>query len=514
MRSRSLISTLAILVTTTLAAPFAHAAGSEEERARNLSRDAMEQDYLATDFKAALAKLETALKVCGDKCSKELLARVYRNLGTVYAAGLGQQEQAVEAFKEMLRLEPTLSPDSNYLTGEVQKAYEAAKAAATGDKPTVVEKPVGVLKEEPWAEQATYHPVPIYVELPEGADATRVVVRFKGPKMADWSDLVLQKHEGGFGGLIPCAAVEAEGQLQYFVTAFDANLDRVASAGSAQEPRKVKLKKAIEGRQPTLPNTVPPSECPRPETVLSCETNDDCPGTQVCQALQCVESSTIEQPKADPATDPHANHFSLGFSPDLVLMQSANDACSTDAQSDGKLGCFYGTGAEYRAAPGDDPGKGSVKGGVGTGSMRILLGYDRIFVNRFALGARVGFAFLGSPTREDGKDFMPIHAEARFAFHIIPDAYAKKGVRPYVLANGGLGTFSGHVTTRVTDDVDKQRRTIDVYQTGRTAFVGGGIGIEYAVNTQLALRIEALVRQTLPQSSTVIAPTLAFAYGL
>jgi len=49
---------------------------------RPLSKKAMDEDYLATDFAAAQAKLEKAMAACGaDKCSAPVRAEVRRNLG-------------------------------------------------------------------------------------------------------------------------------------------------------------------------------------------------------------------------------------------------------------------------------------------------------------------------------------------------------------------------------------------------------------------------------------------------
>ena len=47
-----------------LAASVASAAGADD-RAKKLSRQAMEEDYLATNMDAALAKLQKAIKTCG-----------------------------------------------------------------------------------------------------------------------------------------------------------------------------------------------------------------------------------------------------------------------------------------------------------------------------------------------------------------------------------------------------------------------------------------------------------------
>lgn len=489
-----------------------------EKRATDLNRDAMEDDYLATNFKAAVAKLETALRTCGEnKCSKGLVAKIYGNLGTVYAAGLARHEDAVEAFKEMLRRDPTQSPNSAYLTGDVQKAFDAAKSTM-GAAPVVVERAVGVLTEKPWPEQATYHPVPVYVELPEGATASRVVARYKAPGQNEWRELALQKHGKGWGGYIPCGAVQKEGELLYFTTAFDQNLDRVASAGSADKPRKVQLKTAISGRQPALPDTVPPSPCPRPEERLSCETDDDCPGMQVCRDLACVDAESIQRPEDEEAKKRKLNWVSLLYSPDILFVSQTDDACSPQAQEDGKYSCFFAGGTQFTGIPLDSGSSNTLSGGAGLGTMRVMLAYDRVLAQRMTAGVRLGFAFLGYPDREDGKKFLPFHAEARFAYHLLRDPFANKGVRPYIFAGGGLGEVAARVNTKVVIDEGggstSDPLTVDVYQRAGRFFGGLGGGIQYAVSPQAAMVVELGGRAMFPEFGLVIAPTLGFTYGL
>ncbi len=509
--SRALPLALAVLL---LAAPV-WADSAAETRARGLNRDAMEQDYLATSFKAAVAKLQTALRACGDNgCPKELVAKIHANMGIVYSAGLGQKEDAVEAFKDALRLDPTITPDSNYLTGNVQKAFDKAKQQMGSN--LAIEKPVAVLKEKPWTEQATWHPVPVYVELPDNVKASRIVVRYKAPGQKDWKELALEKHGKGWGGYIPCFAVQKTGTLVYFTTAFNANLDRVASAGSAENPRKVQLKKAINARQPQLPGAVPPSECPKPVEGLSCGSNDDCPGNKVCVELTCVDASTVKNPEKEKDKKRKKNWIGISFSPDISIVGSSSDACSQSAQSDGKLSCFYSGGQQVTENPLVD--NGTLNGGVALGTMRVMVSYDRVLGKRMTIGARAGFIFLGPPKRDDGKTFLPLHLEARFAFHLRKDPFMGKGVRPYVFVNAGVGESAARITTPIVVSTPQQPNgkqfKVNVYQTGGVAFGGAGVGLQYAVSPKAAMVIEVAGRETFPTTSTVIAPSLGFAYGL
>jgi hypothetical protein len=491
-------------------------AAKGDKEAKDLMRQAMEDDYLATNMTTAVAKLQNALKACDkDGCSKDVLVKVHGDLGIVYSAGLAAHEDAVASFKRMLGVDPHGTPQSAYITDEVTQDFQRAKKELGGGAPTPTGASVAVLKETPWTEQAAYRPIPVYVEPPEGVTVSRVVVRYRAPGQKEWKELALSKRPGGFGGYIPCAAVEKKGVLVYFVTAFDANLDRVASAGSADEPRKVELKPAISGRQPTLPGSVPPEECPRPVQGLSCETDNDCPGAKVCSNLNCVDESSLNKPEEPEDRTPRKlNWLSLSFSPDVSVVGSSKDACSKDAQKDGALSCFYSGNTQYEGTPQQGNGN-SLHGGTGLGSMRILAGYDRVLGQRLTVGVRLGFAILGTPARNDGKKFIPFHAEVRGAYYFTKDPFADKGVRPYVFLNGGLGQTSAKLSTTVLDqDPNVGKRTLDVFRTSGPAFGGGGVGVQYAVSPDAAMTIEVGGRAMFPVFSPVIAPSLGFAYGL
>ncbi len=236
----------------------------------------------------------------------------------------------------------------------------------------------------------------------------------------------------------------------------------------------------------------------------------------MCVELTCVEASSVPNPEKEKEERRKKNWIGIEFSPDVSIVGSARDACSQAAQSDGKLSCFYAGGQQVQENPLLDPGK--LNGGVAMGSMRVMLSYDRVIGKRMTIGARAGFAFLGPPKRVDGKTFLPLHLEARFAFHLRKDPFIDKGVRPYVFVNAGLAESAARVTTSIAVDTpakpNGEVRNVDVYQKGGVAFAGAGVGIQYAVAPRAALVVEVAGREMFPRTATVIAPALGFAYGL
>jgi hypothetical protein len=235
--------------------------------------------------------------------------------------------------------------------------------------------------------------------------------------------------------------------------------------------------------------------------------------------LACVDESSLEKPKEEEPADTtprKRNWLSLAFSPDLTVVSNVSDACSPKAQQDGTLACFFKGNVQYAGAPLNGDGN-SLKGGVGLGSMRVLAGYDRLIGLNLTLGARVGYAFAGTPERNGGKKFMPFHAEARGSYWLGKDPFAGKGVRPYALVNGGLSEVSARLTTEVVEDDGaggRVPRKLDVYKTSGQFFAGAGFGVQYAVSPEAAMVIEIAGRAMLPDFAPVIAPSLGFAYGL
>jgi len=403
-------------------------------------------------------------------------------------------------------LQPSVTPDPNYLTAAVQKDFDEAKGAG-GATEAPSEKPLAELTEKPWSEQAIRTPVPVFVELPGGVEAARVVVRYKAPGQASFTDLPLKAHASGFGGYIPCSAVETAGKLEYFVTALDAKGDPVASAGSATEPRTVELKDAISGKRPTLPGSPPPSPCAAEVATSSCQADDDCAEGQVCQDSACVAKT--EGGEGEPH-DRKLNWLGLVVSPDFMLIQEKSDACSVAAQSDSNVGCFYADDTRYDRALA--PAQGSANtlssGIAPVGTLHLLLMYERVLGRRFVLGVRAGYTLFGAP-----EDLVPIHAEARFAFHLSSDPFARPGLRPYVFAGGGYGPASGRVPVEVVDAVQGKQK-LDAYQVGGPGLVVLGPGLQYALGgPSLALVVELSAKAMIPDFALVIAPYVGAAYG-
>jgi hypothetical protein len=395
---------LAVLVCFLLFAPGAWAQDAET-RARELNRDAMDEDYPATNFKSALAKLEKALASCGkDKCSNELVAKIHGNIGTVHAAGLAQHAQAVAAFKEMLRLDPSQTPNSAYLTGDVQKAFDEAKATLTGAGVTGAQgrraggKPAGAGHVSSGA---------VYVDCRK-ARRRRVIVRYRPPGRPIGKELVLQKHEKGLGRLFR-ARPSRKGAL-FTHDAFDQNLDRIASAGSEQ-PRKVDIKPAIGGRQLALPQRCR-RRLPTSEERLSCET------TIVRASRFAGIRAALTRRCGDPKTARRRSASRTGSRSGFARSRAGSPRPTRAARRRrGRQVFLLFRGWQFTDVPIQSGPRAFLSGGVGTGSMRVLVATIACSVS----ASRRVFASAspsGYPEREDGKKLHAVPPKRRRPYHL------------------------------------------------------------------------------------------------
>ena len=143
-----------------LLVPSVALAASKDKVATAIDNRAMQTDYLATEFKKAEQKLKKAITLCGSSgCSPEIVARLHRDLATVYIAGMKQGPKGKAELKLALAADPDVQLDNDLATPELRKAFSAAgghDAKAEADKPAEEETPA---QEEPEKQAAPAEPV-------------------------------------------------------------------------------------------------------------------------------------------------------------------------------------------------------------------------------------------------------------------------------------------------------------------------------------------------------------------
>ncbi|HEX6277885.1 MAG TPA: hypothetical protein VFZ53_32805 [Polyangiaceae bacterium] len=211
-----------------------------------------------------------------------------------------------------------------------------------------------------------------------------------------------------------------------------------------------------------------------------------------------VSAPPAEAPKeeAAPAPEPEPegpkiqkNWITLGFQQDALFFTPVSNVCdSTDADGDEFPGnpqysCRDGSGL-YDGAVYSGSGN-EIQSGIGLATARIYVGYDRVFIERLTVGARLGFAFGGMPTVVGGGTFNPLHAEVRSSFFFGNTPFERAGFRPYASLGVGVGEIDGKVSVDFFVDQegyqDGERGQLDAWRQTGIGFGALGLGVGYPV---------------------------------
>jgi len=104
------------------------APGSNDAEADALVESVFETDYLDAKFAESLEKLQLAVEACAGKtCSSKVIARVWVGIGIVMAGGLGDVDGAKAAFMAALQQDSRVSLIPEFVTKEVELAFNAAR---------------------------------------------------------------------------------------------------------------------------------------------------------------------------------------------------------------------------------------------------------------------------------------------------------------------------------------------------------------------------------------------------
>ncbi len=209
------------------------------------------------------------------------------------------------------------------------------------------------------------------------------------------------------------------------------------------------------------------------------------------------------------------NWFSIHFEQDFLLHSSQDNVCASNAAgSHGapNYSCFQ-NGAPFGGSPGQDIAAGpgnQISGGLGLGTTRLLIGFDRLLNSNLSLGVRLGYAFGGRPPGED--KFLPLHAEIRASYWFGAAPFERSGLRPYVSLSGGLAEVDGSVAVEYYDPSGK-KGTLDAWRKTGKGFAGLGLGlmVPFAGDNGIVPELRAL--QMFGASGTVFDVSIGYARG-
>jgi hypothetical protein len=542
-----------------------------EAEAKKADSDAMDL-WLGADFKGAKGKLDGAIKKCGkDKCETGTQAALHRDLGVVLFA-MNDKKGGAKEFETAVGIDASVTLGKDYLdNADVKAAWEAAKKAAGGTAPTttttttttttatVNPEAEGSLGIE--AKTAPIHYVlPIVVTLPEGLDVETVKVSYKTTAMDKYKVLEAKKEGDNFVTKIPCEDTQFQGDIKVYVRAYDADKNEVEHYGTLKKPAIITLvEKMPEGEEaPTFPGGKEPDKCTdkgdcqpgfpcdnsankKPQG-SGCDTDDECDA-----GLSCVDNENGKKwcyetgaPGAKgPASTGKKIWFGADAQVDLLYISKADDICNDQAWACTKNGADVGIPATQGGIPVDKadpssgvPGQGGkTSGGPALGTFRVFASLDYFLNNNLALGARIGFAFNGNPT--SNAKFFPFHGEARISYFLGKGPIVDPtGLKPYLMASGGMGEFDAAVPDIVAlasqnpdfaDDPalcrsggDPQLNCrvtgIKAYRLAGRGFAALGGGFWFMISPKMALNVGLKLLFPIPTFSLGIAPEVGIKF--
>lgn len=527
------------------AAPLDKSANSKIE-------EAIYDDYLATNFDKAEKKLRGIIKACGDRCSKEVIAKAWMYVGIVRTTA--GQPGAVEAFNKALSIDPSVTLDPDLASDEARDNWAqtagatSAPVAAAPPAPTAPPPQASMATSECTPNVSgvqTRQPVP--VACPADPDAETATLTFKAFGSDRWQRVKMRRRQGSFQATLPCTATEIAGTVRYYVRTRDGSDEVIDEFGSRRTPMELNVVRETDEPPPAFPGKKAPARCPESvecppgmpgcgqsceggyqtkgwgaqcgescecESGLSCingtcETAAACDSDADCGDGECIQGACQGTAGAEDSSDVPRNWLGVQFAADFLWL-SGESVCDP-SNRDNNFTCFYpGTDDQYQGTPESGEGLGNAidPGGFAPGTIRVMASYDYLFTPHIGVGARLGFAFRGGPAA-DGTSFMPLHAEGRATYRFLPDSF----FNPYIGIGGGAAQVDAEKQVEVLDN--GERLNLNAWKkvgTGFAAFtLGAYLGVSKTFPMQLQLNVDGMY--FFPSSGYSLQPSVGLVYG-
>ncbi|HMJ09947.1 MAG TPA: hypothetical protein VK524_01010 [Polyangiaceae bacterium] len=540
-----------------MCATSAAAQGPRDRAANKKIDEAINQQYLATNFDKAEGILIGTINACDDKCSAPVLARAWMYLGIVRGSGKNDIPGAQEAFAQAVALDPAVKLDAELATSKTARAFEAAggrttrtpagKEVTTGGPPPGPPPPAaggGDLKCSPTARDlATRYPLPVSCAF-EG-EADKLQLYFAG-SAGDWKRLTMSKRDGFHQAQVPCSATQSPGTLRVYVRARSAAGKTVAQWGSREAPIEFTVATESGEAPPAFPNQDAPERCAEseecPPDFPGCKDSGGGgdPGTGGCESDQdCGEGTCVSGTcEARAGTQPFKrNWLGLHVGQDWAFV-GGSDVCSPASQADNGFACYYRSQEKLYGGVPQPNRANNIESGFVLATTRFLVSYDRAFSPQFTLGARGGYAIGGGPPAAQGTKFLPAHFEVRGTFFPLKNSLSKRGLRPSVHIGGGMAQVDAKMPVTLVDcsiiadtgapssEVEQAAcaagapneqhptQELHAYKKLGQGFVTFGVGAVYALTGGFGVQLSLNGMFMLPTSGAVVEPSLGLVFGL
>jgi hypothetical protein len=445
---------------------FAFAA-PRDKAAQKKIEEAIYTDFLNTDFDGAEGLLLGTIRACEDKCSPSLVAKAWMYVGVIRGSGRNDLAGATEAFTTALGIDPNVALDNEIATDPVKAAFAKVKGGATTAPPPAAGTPPSAAASGAFTcapaptEIQTRRPFPLQCEADDKIQ--KVELHFKTPN-GGWQTASMQLHEGSFRGMIPCAATQNPGSLQYYVEGLDSDGNAAAEYGSEDAPKSVDVMSETTADPPAYPEEQPPARCSASDigppssagTAGACGGFEEACGASDCctEGLTCNDGVCEREGGKKKKSGYPKNLVGVHFGFDIPYVSSTG-ACTADASQHDNFVCFNGN--QTYGAIGTNTGppslaaQGKISGGFTFATMRVMASYERLF-GGLGLEARLGFAFNGGQTPQGGSAFLPVHAEARLKAWLRGAAgFQSPGFRPWLHIGGGVAQVDAKVNVDIVD---------------------------------------------------------------
>ncbi len=514
----------------------ATSARAENRRVESAARHALHKaadEFLALKYDKAIARLSHAIAACGkSRCTEKTHAELLRDRGTMLLAK-GSKQRASADFIAALKIAPTLELNPDYATRASRAAWSEARQSVIG-----LTQPTGDFTHTPAPEQQVHTPLPVYVE-DLGENLARVIVRYRGEGMGEFRTAKLKPLGKGWGGEIPCAAVET-GMMRYYILGYDRRGEPVANTGNVHHPFMVPIRENISSPSPHLPHRPAPEQCEdcneHPE---SCGRKEEsrggigavCDVDAQCESGACRDDRCVASAPAQSGGTTYARWwFGVATSMDLVGAGASGDVCKLDANAAPVNGDGYyctnpdGTDFPTRDSPDQNAtlgagDAGQAGGGLFGGNVRVMASFDYALNANFLVGARLGWAvtsYPGQAASKDGRELpVPIHVEARATFVFGEAALADLGFAPVIFGAAGVSNFDAGQTVMVTQSGIPGQQPIVAWRVGGPGFIAVGGGFRYALSQRIAFSAAAKFTAALGPTGFLptIGPEVALQYG-
>jgi hypothetical protein len=547
-------------------------AAANDAAVKRAITEAMDEYAKSKDSDKADGQLLDAIALCSNQCKPTLLAQAWMYIGLVKGGGAKDWDSAREAFSVALGFDPKVELDPRFFSPTAQALFDGIKRQPVAEDAAAKVEPrfeagtqMGCF---PLVQEVeTFRPIPMSCST-RVQGVTGVTLRYREYGADSWTAIDLKQEGEDWRGEIPCNALSRPGTWGMYIEAKDERDNAIERIGARDRPLVFKVVEKSSLPPPALPGEPPPGRCVEtaycPEEMIGtpacdalkggaaakkdttckvasdcdfgmscsdgickapgvCTENADC-GDGICQAGLCAER---ERPAK-------LDWFGVHFGMDFALLSGADDACRTGSD---EFVCYDGSeaydGTPYRGAG------GTVTGGLYTGTMRVMLAYERFLLDHVSLGVRFGFAFSGAPD-----DFFPLHFEGRGTYYFSDVTRGADMFAPYLAVGVGLAQVDTAAEVEMVDclpdavpeclaapRVDTnlirepgeqsgaaQRRTLDAYKSLGQVFgsISPGVLVQLSKELSGVVNVGVLLMTEDQRSTTIILnvqPSLGLALG-